>query len=87
MRGEADEKRQDHRVGPTGPAHPEHAALGDRQRQHSDRSNRADRRHEGGDVHLPAEVAGRRDVADEQEHREHAEHVPFERRVAVRVAR
>ena len=45
--------------------------------------DRADRRHEGGDVHLPAKVPRRRDVGHQQQHREEAEHVALQRRVAV----
>ena len=58
--GDAGEEREDQHVRPSRAAHPEHVAVGDRQRKHGDRRDRTDRRHEGGDVHVPAEVPRRR---------------------------
>ena len=66
LRGDPGEKRQDQHVGPAGAAHPEHVAVGDSQRQHRDGRDRTDRRHEGRDVHVPAELSRRHDVADQR---------------------
>ena len=53
-------EREDQHVGPPGAAQAEHVAFGDRQRQHGDRRDRADRRHERGDIHVAGGSAGSR---------------------------
>ena len=58
-----------------------HAAVGERDREHRDRRDRADRRHEGRHVHVAPEVPRRCDVADQQQHRDHAEDVALQRGV------
>jgi hypothetical protein len=76
MCGDAGEEGEDQHVGPSGAAHPEHVSVGDRQREHCDGRDGADRCHEDGNVHVAAEVAGRRHIARPQQHRDNAEHVP-----------
>ena len=56
LRRDAAGEREDQREGPAGRAQPEHVAVGERERQHRHRRDRADRRHERRHVHLAAEV-------------------------------
>ena len=81
--GHAAGEREDEHVRPSAAAEPGDVAVRDRQREHGHGRDRADRRHEDGDVHLPAEVPRRRHVRDEEQHRDHAEHVALQGGVAV----
>ena len=57
-------------------------AVDEGDREHGERRDRADRRHERRHVHLAPEVPRRGDVAHQQQHREHPEDVALQRGVA-----
>jgi hypothetical protein len=83
VRGDARQQCQHQGVAPAPSGHREYAAVRYCQRQNHQRGDRADRRHECGDVEVTSSLAGGHDIGDQQSHRHGPVDVPSRRGVTI----